>query len=157
MSGLPLDISQLDGDQQREFLEHRHTRDVLAVLKAEEESLRMARALQERGLREGRKSIEGLGAPVAEIPQTSFHYWGRRLGYQCWHDEQFVREYLRDNPQARVKAKGTKEIQVGYVGGAEGGVTQRAQSGNTESAEGKRFRKSYGAKAGEVMMRRALN
>lgn len=34
----------------------------------------------------------------------SFHYWGRRLGYECWQDDQFVREYLRDNPAARVKS-----------------------------------------------------
>lgn len=32
-----------------------------------------------------------------------YHYWGQRLGYECWDDDQFVREFLRDNPAARVK------------------------------------------------------
>lgn len=33
-----------------------------------------------------------------------YHYWGQRLGYACWDDDQFVREFLRDNPSARVKS-----------------------------------------------------
>lgn len=42
------------------------------------------------------------------IPATSYHYWGKRLGYECWSDAQFVNEFLRDNPQCRVKAKSSK-------------------------------------------------
>jgi hypothetical protein len=37
------------------------------------------------------------------IHPTSFHYWGQRLGYQCWDDGGFVREYKRDVPEARVR------------------------------------------------------
>lgn len=37
------------------------------------------------------------------VHPVSYHYWGQRLGYECWDDPQFVREYLRDNPAARVK------------------------------------------------------
>lgn len=39
------------------------------------------------------------------VHPTSYHYWGQRLGYQCWQDEQFCREYLRDNPEARVRSR----------------------------------------------------
>ena len=37
-----------------------------------------------------------------------YHYWGQRLGYECWEDEQFVREFLRDNPECRVKSRSGK-------------------------------------------------
>lgn len=33
----------------------------------------------------------------------SYHYWGNRLGYQCWEDDQFKREYWRDNEECRIK------------------------------------------------------
>jgi hypothetical protein len=59
------------------------------------------------------------------VPADAFHYWGQRLGYECWEDEQFLREYERDNPQVKVKSTGTK-LSVGYT--------------PTE----KRFSKSYG-------------
>lgn len=49
---------------------------------------------------------EGNGGEVKmSIHPTSYHYWGQRLGYQCWDDKQFCREYLRDNPAARVKSR----------------------------------------------------
>jgi len=44
-------------------------------------------------------SIDGLGQLRARIPTESYHYWGRRLGYACWRDKQFLKEFLRDNPQ----------------------------------------------------------
>lgn len=39
------------------------------------------------------------------IPQIAYHYWGRRLGYECWKDDQFVHEFLRDNPGCRVHSE----------------------------------------------------
>ncbi len=48
----------------------------------------------------------GMGGELkSQVHRASFHYWGQRLGYQCWDDPQFVREYLRDNDYARVKSK----------------------------------------------------
>lgn len=61
------------------------------------------------------------------IHPTFYHHWGQRLGYECWEDEQFVREILRDNPECRVKSR-SRKIQVGYQG----------LSGST-----KRFTKTY--------------
>ena len=60
-----------------------------------------------------RKSVDGLGAMKAQISADSFHYWGQRLGYDCWKDKQFMDNYLSENPQCRVKSKGTK-LQVGH-------------------------------------------
>lgn len=48
--------------------------------------------------------IDDVGGEVQfMVHPTSWHYWGARLGYRCWQDRQFIREYLRDNPAARVK------------------------------------------------------
>jgi hypothetical protein len=61
------------------------------------------------------KSIEGLGQKVANIPGHAYHFWGQKLGYQCWDDKQFMKEFLRDNDQCKVNSGGTKEISVGWV------------------------------------------
>lgn len=61
------------------------------------------------------KSIDGIGQKVASIPGHAFHFWGKKLGYQCWDDKQFMHEFLRDNPQCKVNSGGTKEISVGWV------------------------------------------
>ena len=53
------------------------------------------------------------GFSRAMIDPASYHYWGQRLGYECWDDEQFMKEYLRDNPLCRVKSVSNK-IQIGY-------------------------------------------
>lgn len=52
--------------------------------------------------------VEGLGQMKMRIDPDSYHYWGLRLGYSCWRDEQFQNEYLRDNPQCRVNSKSHK-------------------------------------------------
>ena len=59
------------------------------------------------------KSVEGLGSLEARIDSSAYHYWGQREGYDCWQDNQFQKEFLRDNPQSKVKSVGTK-IQVGF-------------------------------------------
>jgi hypothetical protein len=61
------------------------------------------------------KSIEGLGQKIATIPGHAFHFWGQKLGYECWNDKEFMDEFLRDNPELRVNSGGTKEIQVGWT------------------------------------------
>lgn len=45
------------------------------------------------------------GVLDTRIHPVSYHYWGKRLGYECWRDEQFVREYQRDNPYSRVHSR----------------------------------------------------
>lgn len=58
--------------------------------------------------------------PVGMIPPTSYHYWGQRLGYECWEDEQFVREYWRDNEACRVKSRPANAM-VGWTAALEYG------------------------------------
>lgn len=65
--------------------------------------------------KEKHRSIEGLGQLVARIPATAFHFWGQKLGYECWNDKAFMDEFLRDNPELRVNSGGTKEISVGWT------------------------------------------
>jgi hypothetical protein len=40
--------------------------------------------------------------------------WGVRLGYECWEDKQFLKEFLRDNPEVAVRNYCKKTV----VGGA---------------------------------------
>jgi len=74
--------------------------------------LQRRQQLAARFLRENRKSVDGLGAPVAEIDMESYIAWQRREP-GCWKNRQFVREFLRDNDAVRVKAVGTR-TQIGY-------------------------------------------
>jgi len=69
------------------------------------------------------KAVEGVGRLRMRIDPTSFHYWGQKLGYNCWNDQQFLREYERDTPECRVKCGGTR-IQVG-AGGLSSGAKKK--------------------------------
>jgi hypothetical protein len=62
------------------------------------------------------KPIEGIGQLVASIPEDAFHYWGIRLGYECWEDKQFMKEFIRDNPEVAVRNRMKRTM----VGGAKG-------------------------------------
>lgn len=66
---------------------------------------RMAAAQRAGGERRMMRDARGRTAGFNEmmIDPISYHYWGQRLGYECWEDPQFRREYLRDNPASRVK------------------------------------------------------
>ena len=64
---------------------------------------------------ERHRAVEGLGALVARIPTTAFHFWWQKLGYGCWNDKAFMDEFLRDNPELRVNSGGTKDIHVGWT------------------------------------------
>lgn len=87
----------------REFQEARLLRD-LQVRK--DQQLAAERKTEHR-------AMDGLGRVRMQVDGGSFHYWGQRLGYECWADDQFKREFERDNPEVRIKCGGTK-TQVGY-------------------------------------------
>lgn len=62
----------------------------------------MALAAKARGTTRIIRGIDGVGGQMdLHIHPESFHYWGQRLGYDCWDDKQFVAEYKRDNPASR--------------------------------------------------------
>jgi hypothetical protein len=62
------------------------------------------------------KSIDGIGQLQMRINADSFHYWGQRLGYDCWKDAAFRKRYMEKNPYCKVNSGGTKEIHVGFSG-----------------------------------------
>ena len=119
-----------------------HTDALLKELEAVVKSEHMAkRALMPRRkaeaarhLAQNRSSIDGFGSPTSEIPLESYIYW-QRAKPGCWKDKQFVREYLRDNPECRVKAAGTR-LQVGY-GSERAGIVVR------DGERNRRFTKVY--------------
>jgi hypothetical protein len=62
------------------------------------------------------KPIEGVGQLRCRIPVSAYHYWGKRLGYECWQDKQFLDEFERDNPEVAVRNR----VKRTMVGGAKG-------------------------------------
>jgi len=61
------------------------------------------------------RHIDGMGEMRASIPPTAYHFWGQREGYAIWSDKKFMKKYLQDNPEVKVKAVSGK-TQVGYAG-----------------------------------------
>ena len=50
----------------------------------------------------GSASADGLGQLQAVIPAREWHRWNASHP-GCWNDKQFVREFIRDNPELRGK------------------------------------------------------
>jgi hypothetical protein len=40
--------------------------------------------------------------PKMVVSSADYHFWGQTLGYECWDDEEFCAEYLRDNSESRI-------------------------------------------------------
>ena len=57
-----------------------------------------------------KKWVHGIGTHTMSIQAHAYHYWGKRLGYQCWRDKQFRREFARDNPEVRVQSRAGKTM-----------------------------------------------
>lgn len=87
----------------------REVRQLLSDWERERQRLclaRMALAAKEGGERRMLRSSDGNGGEVSMmVDPYSYHYWGQRLGYDCWSDAEFCREFLRDNPEARVRSR----------------------------------------------------
>ncbi len=103
--------------------------DVMAEYNARlEAKYRRAMANQVKAAKAGgvRRELKGQGVHghiAFQIQPEFFHYWGTRLGYECWKDKGFVAEFLRDNPECRVKTdKDIHTITAGVVFDASGNV-----------------------------------
>lgn len=87
--------------------EDRDVRDILLAWEAarrERAEAEMAAAAAAQGERRFLQAPDGFGGEIGlMVHPASFHYWGQRLGYECWESEAFKREYWRDNPACRVK------------------------------------------------------
>ena len=108
-SNFQVDLSELPPAVVDEFARGRMAREVVTLRDAPATQLQIAR---EHNVQH--RSVDGLGRLRMVVTPDAFHYWGRRLGYECWRDKQFLDEFERDNPAVRVKCGGTK-VQVGYT------------------------------------------
>lgn len=94
--------------------------DVIAELKFRQSQriaaayLNQAKAAKQNGERRFIRDGSNGGEVQFQIQPQFYHYWGQRLGYDCWEDPQFVREMIRDNPEIRIKNHG----KTGAVTGA---------------------------------------
>jgi hypothetical protein len=68
------------------------------------------------------RSIDGVGQKIASIPLDAWHYWGHRLGYECWEDKQFLKEFLRDNPETAVNNYVKRTCVNGTIFSADGTI-----------------------------------
>lgn len=93
------------------------------MMKQVREREAMAAVQKERGNR----FRKGDMCPTMMIPPTSYHYWGQRLGYECWEDKQFVREFLRDNEVCRVKTRPVNTM-VGWTAAVDYGQRRKQQA-----------------------------
>jgi hypothetical protein len=91
-------------------------KDVLAAV-ARKKAAAMRGEMREAARLGGQRRLlrfkDGNGGEVSlMIHPFSYHYWGQRLGYQCWEDGAFLREYWRDNPEARVRSVADSPVVV---------------------------------------------
>ena len=101
---------QIDGELAKEVEQELRTGWLKNQIEAKVHAQKIAKTNQIR-----HKSIDGLGQLRARIPLTAVHFWGQKLGYECWNDQAFMDEFLRDNPELEVNSGGTKEIHVGWT------------------------------------------
>lgn len=66
------------------------------------------------------RSLEGVGELKARIPLSAFHYWGQRLGYECWNDESFVNDFIKHNPEIAIKNRVKRTVVNGAIFTADG-------------------------------------
>jgi len=63
-------------------------------------------------------AVDGMGRVMADVPAASYFYWlhkGREMGTgNIWRHEEFRRDYLRDNPQFKVRYRSAKPFS-GYT------------------------------------------
>ena len=77
-------------------------------MQAVQAEINTRKKLQEAKIKRESKHIDGVCVHRLRVDPTSYHYWGQRLGYECWSNEQFIKEYGRDNPSASVICKPAK-------------------------------------------------
>lgn len=68
-------------------------------------------------------SIDGVGELKARIPGDAYHYWGHRLGYECWNDKEFVDDYIKHNPEIAIHNRVKRTNVRGAIFTADGFLT----------------------------------
>jgi len=114
-----MDVAELLRDESPE--EAQETLRLVAELEGKEwEEEAVAKAREEQALMAGFNGGEAClkhGEVKFRVHPLFYHYWGQRLGYECWDDAGFVREFLRDNESVRVKnVRPSPKITVSFEG-----------------------------------------
>lgn len=102
-------LIQVDEDTLRE-IEGRQAFD--ALLKDLNQGFYAQAILAQEGVRKERLQIQQAASlaprpdeaarPKMVVSAADYHFWGQLLGYECWDDEEFCDEYLRDNSESRL-------------------------------------------------------
>lgn len=108
MATLPIEMNGVPDEVIYRLIQNVNAKDLLAKQQATGLQHQIAAQTGEH------RAVNGLGRMRLSIEPTAFHYWGRRLGYECWRDKQFLNEFERDNPAARVRQNGGTKMQFGY-------------------------------------------
>jgi len=76
----------------------RHIRHHVDLEKFESSKRAQEASLEARAM--GSAKADGLGQLQMVVPAREWHRWNM-LHPGCWQDKQFVREFMRDNPELR--------------------------------------------------------
>ena len=80
-----------------------------------------AKAGGERLIFRAKCGVEGYVA--MSVHPFFVHWWGQKLGYECWDDPTHIKWWLNHHPECRVKSvSATPTITVGVIFGADGRV-----------------------------------
>ena len=94
------------GDLTKEVIEELRTARNLEEVNASVRQRKLAQA--EQVVSNGTRKNLSFGRLRMRITPEAYHYWGKRLGYDAWDDEQFLREFERDNESVRINSRSEK-------------------------------------------------
>ena len=94
------------GDLTKEVIEELRTARNLELVQASVRQRKLAQA--EQVVSNGTRKNLSFGRLRMRITPEAYHYWGKRLGYDAWDDEQFLREFERDNESVRINSRSEK-------------------------------------------------
>jgi len=94
------------GDLTKEVIEELRTARNLEEVNASVRQRKLAQA--EQVVSNGTRKNLSFGRLRMRITPEAYHYWGKRLGYECWDDQQFLREFERDNESVRINSRSEK-------------------------------------------------
>ena len=92
------------GDLTKEVIEELRTARNLELVQASVRQRKLAQA--EQVVTGGERKNLSFGRLRMRITPEAYHYWGGRLGYECWDDDEFLREYENQNEEVRINSKG---------------------------------------------------
>ena len=92
------------GDLTKEVIEELRTARNLELVNASVRQRKLAQA--EQRVSNGERKNLGFGRLRMRITPEAYHYWGGRLGYECWQDKQFLHEFEQQNESVRINSKG---------------------------------------------------